>query len=189
MPIDLARLMDNDDVRDAFGTICDLYPEDDPRTPVWCSFDTPGPTTAIARDGGGGMFVTIATSPDIIYVSSEGAVGRIATSIDEFVALLVSLPYWQDLLKFSGGGKLAEMHRAQPALETYWLESDDDNETTRELLRAETGVSASGDLVAILHHNVATSTIVARASDGHPAETLFGSFTIDDSPELSCPMQ
>jgi hypothetical protein len=67
MPIDLARLMDNDDVRDAFGTICDLYPEDDPRTPVWCSFDTPG--------------------------------------------------------------------------------------------------------------------------DGHPAETLFGSFTIDDSPELSCPMQ
>ena len=106
MPIDLAKLLRNEDIGDALGFLCELEAEGDPRD-----------ITIIARDGSGGVFVTVPTSPRIMYASSEGEAGVIASDIDEFITLIVACPYWRDLLRYSGGGKLDEMRRAQGVLE------------------------------------------------------------------------
>ena len=45
----------------------------------------------------------------ILYVTSEGQAGKVASNLSEWLAIVVAVPYWQDLLKFSGGGDLAEM--------------------------------------------------------------------------------
>jgi hypothetical protein len=45
----------------------------------------------------------------ILYVTSEGQAGTIAPHLTALLGTFVGAPYWQDLLKFSGGGDLGEM--------------------------------------------------------------------------------
>src|SRR5262249_48030483 len=71
----------------------------------WFTIDGIDKIQLIGREGAGGVFVQL---PDqrILYVSSEGEAGVIASDFNAFLQLIVAHPYWQDLLKFSGGGKL-----------------------------------------------------------------------------------
>jgi hypothetical protein len=185
MPIDLARLLKDDDIRDGLF-LCDLRGEDDPRQPLWFTVDGTRDITIIARDGSGGLFITTRSSPRVMYVSSEGQAGVIAGNIDEFVALIVACPYWRDLLRYSGGGKLDEMRRALPALEESWLDDSDDNEGMREHLMAAIGIAPPDDPVGRLFANITTQVAFAHAEDGNALEPLFGRFTIDDAILKSC---
>ena len=188
MPIDLAGLLKDDDIRDALFFLCDLRVEDDPRQPLWFTVDGTRDITVIARDGSGGLFITVPSSPRVMYVSSEGQAGVIAGNIDEFVALIVACPYWRDLLRYSGGGKLDEMRRAWPAVEESWLEESDadnddnyDKEDMREKLMAAIGITSPDDPVSLPFANIATQVAFAHAEDGNALEPLFGRFTINDA--------
>ena len=126
----------------------------------------------------------MAPSPRVIYAGSEGNSGVIGGSVDEFVALIVTCPYWSDLLKYSDGGKLDDMRRAQPVLEASWLDDNDENEDLRKYLLEELDLIPPDDPVGVLHANAAATVMIAHVQDGSPAPSLFNSFTIDQNPFL-----
>ncbi|MEV7340323.1 hypothetical protein [Streptomyces sp. NPDC093544] len=73
------------------------------------------PLERISGDFTGGMFYlcgTEGTVRPVLYASSEGDSGVIATDLNEALALVVGLPYWRDCLKYSAGGDLAAMESA-----------------------------------------------------------------------------
>ena len=59
----------------------------------------------------------------LFYVSSEGQAGIIASDFTDFIGVIVALPYWLSILKFSGNGNLIEMLRAMPILERDYISS------------------------------------------------------------------
>jgi hypothetical protein len=139
MSIDLGKLLRDEDVGDALFHLCELEIQDDPHEPVWFTVDGSRDFTILARDGSGGVFITVGSSPRIIYASSEGECGVVGSDIGEFLALVVTCPYWRYLLHSSGSGRLEEMRRAYPVMEAYWRDERDDNEAMRERHHAAGG--------------------------------------------------
>lgn len=184
MTIDLIKLLQHEDISDALAEMCDLERQDDPREPLWFTVDGSREITILARDGSGGVFIKVGSSPRILYASSEGEAGVVGRDVDEFLALVVTCPYWRDLLHVSGGGSLEEMRRAYPVMEAYWRDEQDDNDEMREDLTAALGLMPPDDLVGLLHQNVTTPVAFAHAQDGSALQPLFGSFTIDRNPTL-----
>lgn len=184
MPIDLAKLLRDEDIGDALAHLCELEIQDDPHEPMWFTVDGSRDFTILARDGSGGVFFTVGQSPRIIHASSEGEAGVVGNDVGEFLALVVTCPYWRDLLHASGGGRLEEMRRAYPVMEAYWLDEEDDNEAMREHLLAAIGITPPADVIGLLHRNIATQMAFAHAEDGSALQTLFGSGTIDRNPFL-----
>lgn len=73
------------------------------------------PIEAIAGDFTGGAFYLCGTGESadpVLYASSEGDAGIIATDLSEALTLVVGFPYWRDCLKYSAGGDLAAMKLA-----------------------------------------------------------------------------
>jgi hypothetical protein len=184
MAIDLAQLIRNEEVREALGFHCDLYFDADDDEPLWCTIDGAKEVTTLARDGSGGRFVTTKGSPRIVYASSEGAAGVIAADVQEFVLLLVARPYWRDLLKFSGGGRLEEMHRAVPVLEAAWRDEGPDNEYARKLLLEAIRMRPPTNQISALHRAAMSEAVIVHVEDGSPLEPLVGRYTVDDNPSL-----
>jgi len=184
MPIDLAKLLRDEDIGDALGVMCELEIQDDPREPLWITVDGSRDFTIIARDGSGGAFFTVGNSPRVIYADAEGGTGVVGRDIDEFVTLIVTCPFWRDLLSSSGGGRLEEMRRAYPVMDAYWCDCEDDNEAMREHLTAAIGITPPDDVVDALHRNVSTKLTFAHAQDGSAMPSLFGDNTIDRNPFL-----
>jgi hypothetical protein len=181
MVITLQQLAAKPEVCEALGAVCDLYPESGAVEPTWIHLAGESYFPVLARDGAGGMFVTI-PSGQVLYASSEGAAGVLADDLAQLVALHVKGPYWRDLLKYSRNGDLAEMRRAAPLLEDVWLEDDEDNAASREFLMSELGLTGSGDWIGALHHCLAHASLDLRGTDDQPAESLFGRHTIEDNP-------
>jgi hypothetical protein len=172
----------NQEVQDRLIGPFDFRVETDPREPVWFSVDGAASIERLGRDGSGGAFVRLAGSPRVLYVSSEGGAGIVAADLDAFVALMVACPYWRDLLRYSGDGKLDEMRRAAPVLESAILDEEENLEEARDFLVSELGLEEPDDPVGGLHRAVSTAAVVVRAPDGNPCTSLFGRFTIDDNP-------
>jgi hypothetical protein len=138
----------------------------------------------IGREGAGGVFVEL---PDrrILYASSEGEAGIIAADFQAFIQLIVTHPYWKDLLKFSGGGKLSEMRRAAIAMEAFTLDDEEELVEAREFVIAELALDEAVDAIGALYRAVSASGLIVRSMwDGNPAVSLFNSFTIDSNPML-----
>jgi hypothetical protein len=70
-------------------------------------------TEVIAGEGSGGFYVAYGEgkteNKTILFISSEGQAGKLANNLSEFLSMIIEIPYWFDLLKFSGGGKLPEI--------------------------------------------------------------------------------
>lgn len=114
----------------------------------------------------------------ILYVTSEGAAGKVAANLGEFFGVLVTIPCWQDLLKFSGNGDLAEMRKTAKLLQH---DVEDENVTiAKNRLTNVLGIKEIADPVELLHHNVATTDCTVVAEDGWRYESLFNKFTSDD---------
>jgi hypothetical protein len=160
----------------------DFYLKSDDNAPDWFLVDGIERPQQIASDGSGGAFVLL-PSKSVLYVSSEGRAGVIAANFDDFIQLVVACPYWLDILKFSGGGDIAEMRRAATALEATLADEDDVNDA-RDMIRAGLVLPAAEDPVGALYEAVATSDAIVRATDGCPFTTLFNRFTVDKNPLL-----
>jgi hypothetical protein len=181
MAISLSDIAANPDIREKIFSICDIDPVVDPGEGAWITIDGATDFTVIARDGAGGLFVVTRSSPRVIYASSEGEAGVIADDLVSFMALVVTCPYWQDLLKYSGKGKSAEeMRRAAPFLESSRIDDEEEFAEAREFLMSELGISAPPDLIGALYRSA--STPIDLRFHGQPATSLFGRFTIDDNP-------
>jgi hypothetical protein len=77
------------------------------------------PLEGIAGDFTGGMFYlcgTVGSPRPVLYASSEGDAGIIATDLLEALVLVVGFPYWRDSLKYSAGGDLGAMETAMAFL-------------------------------------------------------------------------
>jgi hypothetical protein len=120
----------------------------------------------------------------LLFVSSEGRAGIIGKNLSEGLSIVVSLPYWEDCLKFSGGGQLTEMRSA-----AILSESDRSNDlpnlnATRQLLRRYLQLENISDPIQSLHSNINNLSLLfpVFASDGSKFDILFNKFFIKSNP-------
>ncbi|MDQ0418686.1 hypothetical protein J2Z48_002889 [Croceifilum oryzae] len=115
-----------------------------------------------------------------MYISSEGAAGKIAKSFDEFILILITCPFWTDLLKFSGEGQLAEMRKT-----LIYLQSNEEYiEVGKSKTKLATKLSLnllSIDPVEKLHEAMNSKPEIAVSSiSGDLFHSLFNSFVAND---------
>ena len=145
------------------------------------------PLLVLAQDGTGGLFALCGTkdieNAHVIHITSEGQAGLIGNNFNEAVSLIVSLPYWRDLLKFSGGGKLNEMRRALPLSEGDLIEDQPEMLELRKKIEKDLVLVALDDPVKYLHtmaHTEGCPTIKSR--DGEAFDWLFNTFVVENNP-------
>jgi hypothetical protein len=143
----------------------------------------------IGADAAGGEFVlcesrTLPTRP-LLYASSEGQAGIIAQSLHDGLSIIIDLPYWQDCLKFSGNGQLAEMRRVVPLAESDLLADRPQTASCRQVLRTLLGLSQLSDPVLALYTAVTELSphYGVCAQEGWPFEPLFNKFTVKSNPQ------
>jgi hypothetical protein len=158
--------------------LCDFeLIEEDP--PGWFDLASGEPYRIIARDAAGGRFCLSGAADGrpqrFLYVSSEGEAGTIASSLAEGMQLMIALPYWRDCLKFSGGGQVQEMHRAQAYFEKQLRREHDVR--NRYVLYEQFDLTAPLSPLESLHRAIAEGTaIFVSPKDGTRFESLFNTF-------------
>jgi hypothetical protein len=142
------------------------------------------PYELVAGDGAGNYYALLgapgAEPRPLLYVCHEGQAGVIGRSFEEAIRLIVDLPYWRDLVKFSGGGDLAEMRRAWEIFErempVYIPEEEPGIDELRAEVREALSLTPLPDPVATLHANVTAyqSSVHVVNQEGEVFESLFG---------------
>ena len=139
-----------------------------------------------ARDGSGGAYTLLQNidpemSP-VIFLSSEGQAGKVADNLTEFLAVMVALPYWRDLLKFSADGELEEMRKAIPFLEAEILEDEPEINRKKKLISKSLRLPTITNPLQALFDSVTSGIAVEiKAMDGSPYDGLFNSFSVSDN--------
>ena len=141
----------------------------------------------IAGDGSGNTFVLPGSPGDptrpLLFVNHECFAGVIGASLAEGVQVIVTLPYWRDLLKFSGGGDLNEMKRLRDIFEVEFkdevldlVDEDFDLPAARARIRSALALPELPDAVATLHANVMRfeGRFETTFVDGDTCSSLFG---------------
>ena len=140
----------------------------------------------IAGEAAGGSYF-LCLNGAVLYASSEGQAGVIAADLTEAVELIVTVPFWRDCLKFSGGGSLDEMLAAVPTLSADWLEHFPQALSHQDQLRTELGLQRQSETEAVTRlHQAVESTdpdFLLMDPDGVPYDSLFNTFQVDDNPE------
>ena len=136
----------------------------------------------IATDPSGGEFAlcrhkTLTERP-LLFASSEGQAGIIGRSLSEGLSIILKIPYWQDCLKFSGGGQLVEMRRVLPFLESDALAYMPHIGSSRQILRKRLALENSVDPVQTLYSAVTelSPSFPFFANDGSMFGSLFNRF-------------
>lgn len=150
----------------------------------WFAVKPVAETKAIACDGTGGIFLLYGPQTKMIHISSEGQAGVIAGNLEEGIRIIVTYPYWRDLLKFSGGGKLKEMRRVVPFLEREMHDDHPGIDQQRAFLREKLYLADTSDPIESLHRAVSElgNGIILAAPDGTEFRSLFNTFTVDSNP-------
>ena len=159
--------------------------------PTWFRFAPLRPHVVVARDGTDGAFVLCGSCDPLdrplLYVSSEAQAGVVGATLHEFVAILLSAPYWIDLLKFSGGGSLNEMRVSEPHLQRELVEDRPETIPACRFLRQRLGIAPPADPVAALHQSMVelSGSYSVESPYGDSFESLFNRFTAADNPSWS----
>lgn len=134
----------------------------------------------VARDAGGGEFLLcdsdLGGDGALLYLSADGEAGVVGSDLAEGLALILSLPTWRDVLRFSEGGSLEAMRAAAPGLETELEEDEPELESRRTEALSALKLARLADPVEVLHQNLARHAASHRASapDGRAYGSLFG---------------
>ncbi len=151
----------------------------------WITLKPAVPFKVIAGEGTGGVFIAYGNGqPDtlpILHATSEGQAGRVASDLGEWLGILLSIPYWRDLLKFSGNGNIDEMRRTATFMEKEYDEDYPDLPEARELILSKLRIPPIADSIQLLHQNVHASDCNLIADDGGEWEPLFNKFTSADN--------
>lgn len=146
---------------------------------IWFRIEPADRVEPIASDAAGGVFLLYGPDERVVYVSSEGQAGVVARTLREFLSILVTYPYWFDLLKFSGGGKLEEMQSAVEPLEEQAAEHAPHLDKHRQLLSGQLGLQKDPAVVGALHAAVRDlgHDVRVLGPDGSECESLFNKFS------------
>jgi hypothetical protein len=103
-----------------------------------------------------------------------------ARSLESGLSVIIDLPYWQDCLKFSAGGQLAEMRRVVPLSESDLVAQTPHFASRRQAMRTLFDLSPISDSVRELHSAVVeiSPLYAACGTDGWQFESLFGRFNV-----------
>lgn len=173
------------DIRDMLWTFDFAVTSNKEYGPVW--FDTAPlqPFEIVAQRGSGCVYALTGPQRRVLLATSEGQAGIVAASLKECLELVVTHPYWQDILRL-GGGDLSAMREVLrdrvDDFEEDALGDDPEIEEFRPLLRARLGLAESGDPLKLLHHAITVlgADVVVRGHDGYPSEPLAGRFKCHD---------
>ncbi|MDO8034670.1 hypothetical protein O3297_14740 [Janthinobacterium sp. SUN128] len=140
----------------------------------------------LAGDSSGGVFLAYGDGEiercPILHVTSEGQAGCIAANLTELIAMMLALPYWRDLLKFSDSGKLQEMRRTARFSEQDYLEEYAEFPAAKKRILDTLAVPVIADPVKLLHDCVHATDCSVVAQDGWRYESLFNHFKSSDNP-------
>lgn len=161
-------------------------------------FKTDLPVTCFGRDACGGIYVLVGAEDQeerpIAYISSEGEAGYIAKSFDSYIEMIINMPFWVDVLKFSGGGKIEEMTKAYHILqkevekdmdEVLEDEEDDRNyKAVQTFMKKSLGIAVIENPVQILHDaaKMTPAFLAYSKKDQTPYGSLFNQFVVSDNP-------
>jgi hypothetical protein len=149
----------------------------------WIKLSPANSFLVIAGESTGGAFLAYGDGNfdrlPILYVTSEGQAGKVASNLSEFLALVVAVPYWQDLLKFSGSGDLAEMRRTAEVVQKNYVAEEIVTSAKAHLMKA-LAIQEISDPVGLIHHNVETTDCTVVAEDGWRYGSLFNNFGSHD---------
>jgi len=141
--------------------------------------------TVLAQDASGGIFALIEDIKDspIIYVSSEGQAGKVGERFEDFIIVMVTCPFWRDLLKFSGNGQVSEMRRALPFLKDEILEDFPNIEEYKNMIISELSLWTISDPVQSLYNSIVSEPQIPVFSiEGGKFDSLFNSYVVTDNP-------
>ncbi len=151
----------------------------------WLALSPPVEFEIIAGEGAGGVYAAYGPGPieirPILFVTSEGQAGRISADLTQLIGMLIAIPYWQDILKFSGGGDLEEMRKAANYMRREYDEDYPELPAARDRIISMFSVPIPDDPIADLHRSVNNTDCSAVASDGWKYESLFNKFTAADN--------
>jgi hypothetical protein len=166
------------DVREVLAFPFDFCIDEIPDDPLWFTTIPATSLIPIAGEGTGGLYAQLAESGHILFTDSEGAGGIVADSLADLMTLVVTHPYWRDLLKFSGGGSLSEMRRAVDWAAREYLDCYPEAQDALDFIQTSLCVTPSPDALDRLHHSVSTSSQILRlyAPDGTEFDSLFNRF-------------
>ncbi|GED16955.1 hypothetical protein [Aneurinibacillus migulanus] len=143
--------------------------------------------TVVAQDGSGGVYALYGSGEDVdlpvVFISSEGEFGKVGRNFEEFIGIMIACPYWRDLLKFSGNGKLLEMLKSQPFLEDEVLEDFPGIDAAEKKLISLLNISVVPKPVEMLYESMFSEPqIVITSFEGEKFDSLFNSFVANDNP-------
>jgi hypothetical protein len=144
------------------------------------------PFVVVAGDGTGGVFLAYGCGDTaflpILYATSEGQAGRVASNLTEFLAILLAAPYWLDLLKFSGNGDLMEMRKTAMFMEREYAEDYPDlSDASRRIIKS-LQLPQIDDPIKVIHDSVHATDCTLIADDGWHYDSLFNRFKSSDNP-------
>lgn len=148
----------------------------------WLQLSPPIEFEVIAGEGAGGVYSAYGTgvteTRPILFVTSEGQAGRIADNLTQLIGMLMAIPYWQDILKFSGAGDLDEMRKAAEYMKKKYDEDYPELPAARDRIISILAVELPDDPIADLHRSITNTDCTAVSSDGWKYESLFNTFTV-----------
>lgn len=151
----------------------------------WIKLDPETPFVVVAGEGTGGVFLAYghgetSTRP-ILHATSEGQAGRVASNLTEFLAILMEAPYWRDVLKFSGDGKLTEMRKTAVFMEREYADDFPDLSDVRSRIMKALPIPHIDDPIKTIHDSVHRTDCTLVADDGWRYESLFNRFKSSDN--------
>mgnify|MGYP001124113009 CR=1 FL=1 len=151
----------------------------------WITLSPNYSTEIIARGGSGGVYVAYGEREiekrSVLFVSSEGQAGKLGNDLTEFVSMIIEIPYWFDLLKFSGGGQLSKMRKTAQFMLAEYNEEYPDYNKAKSILKEKLDLAHISDPIALLHSCIQNSDCEVLASDGWRYESLFNTFVSSDN--------
>lgn len=151
----------------------------------WIKLEPDSPFTVIAGEGSGGVFIAYGDSKledrSILFASSEGQSGKVGNNLSQFISMILAIPYWFDLLKFSGGGDLSEMRKTAKFMELEYREDFPELSADIREIKSQLKLPVIEDPIELLHSCVHSTDCSLVAVDGYKYDTLFNSFVSSDN--------
>jgi hypothetical protein len=183
--ITLAEIKHHPDVVEALDWPFDFSLSRAENDADWITLKPPFTFHVIAGEGAGGAFIAYGEgeteSLPILHATSEGQAGKVASNLTEWLGILISIPFWKGLLKFSGNGQIDEMRLTATFMEREYEEDYPDLPKARETILAKLPIPQIIDPIQTLHGNVHASDCTLIADDGWAWESLFNKFTAADN--------
>ncbi|WP_426071710.1 hypothetical protein [Janthinobacterium sp. DSP2-3-3] len=182
----LADMQKSQAVMDELTSQCDVDLGRAARDSSWITLQPENPFMVLAGESSGGVFLAYGDGEverrPVLYVTSGGQAGCIASNLTELIAMMLALPYWRDLLKFSDGGNLQEMRRTARFSEQDYVEEYVELPAARKRIFDTLPVPVIADPVKLLHDCVRATDCTVVAGDGWPYESLFHHVKSSDNP-------